>query len=313
MENILCLSNGKLDVHVRLPGSQPESERFDSCGQVKQVILNGKHRFCQPEQLKKNRVTCHGFGLCSEFDMNSVAVGAQVGEKFPKPGVGLLTQIQDYLPYDMWSHYEIERFEKTWQHGGDWVEFEEKPIPCMGVAVRILKRISLLENTLTVSTTVINEGMEKLDFSEYQHNFVAIDDLPIDKGYCLELPYDGSIAKLPQCFRNLSDFSPTDTSCVEVEGQKIRWTRSMDGYTYHKTTLADEIIPKGLYHWTLSHENSSARVTEISRFHPWKIVLWGIEHCICAEVYNRIMVDPGQTHHFSRTWVFEDEQTNSCF
>ena len=311
MENILHLSNDKLDVHIRLPGSKPESERFDSCGQVKQVILNGKHRFCQPEQLKEDRVTCYGFGLCSEFDMNMAAAGVRTGEKFPKPGVGLLTQIQDGLPYDMWSHYEIDRFEKTWRHGRDWVEFEEKPVPCMGIAARILKRLSLMENTLTVSTTVINEGTQELDFSEYQHNFVAIDDLPVDKGYCLELPYDGSAERLPQCFRNLKDFSSTEISCVEVEDKKIRWVRSMDGFTYHKTTQAEEIIPQGQYRWTLSHENSAARVSEISHFHPCKIVLWGIEHCICAEVYNRIVVKPGESHHFARTWVFEDEQTHS--
>ncbi len=311
MENLYRLANRYLEVDIRLPGSEPRSERFDSACQVKQVVLNGMHRFCQPEQLVRDRATCYGFGLCSEFDMNDVAAHVKQGEYFPKPGVGLLRQIRDGMPYDMWSHYEIRPFAKTWHAGSDWIEFEEIPVPCLGVAVRIRKRLYLLANTLTVATTVCNEGKGLLNFSEYQHNFVAIDDKAVDKGYCLEIPYDGTISDLTRSFRNLKDFSPTDTSCVQVEGQKIRWTRPMDGYTYHKVTEAEDILPQAAYRWALTHDDSDASIAEISHFQPSRIVLWGIEHCICTEVYSKIVVQPGENYHFSRTWVFEDARTRA--
>lgn len=311
MEKILQLNNGILNVQIRLPGSAPESKRFDSCCQVKQVILHGKHAFCQPEQLKEDRVSCYGFGLCSEFDMNDIAAQAQIGELFPKPGVGLLKQIETGKPYDMWSHYEINRFNKHWEYGADWVDFVEEPQMCMGVAAKIRKRLSLKGNTITVSTTVTNEGENALHFCEYQHNFVSIDDIRVDKGYCLEIPYDGTIAEIERSFRNLKDFSPAGISCAQAQGQKILWNRSMDGYTYHKTTYANDIIPQAEYKWTLSHADSEASISEICHFQPWKIVQWGIEHCICTEVYSRIDVEPGESTHFSRTWVFDDSQTKS--
>ncbi len=46
MVNRQVLKNQRLEVTVRLPGSQPESERFDSSCVVEQVLLDGKHTFC---------------------------------------------------------------------------------------------------------------------------------------------------------------------------------------------------------------------------------------------------------------------------
>ncbi|MDO5323962.1 MAG: hypothetical protein Q4G06_08065 [Clostridia bacterium] len=312
MENTLHLSNQYLDVEIRLPGSTPESERFDACAQIQQVVLNGRHRFCQPEQLRPERVTCHGIGLCSEFVMDSVGEKVRAGELFPKFGVGQMRQIRDFLPYDMWSHYEISRFSTHWRHGEDWIEFEEEPETCLGMAARILRRVQLFSNTLSVSTTIINTGREPLDFFEYQHNFVSIDDLPAGPGYVLEIPYDGTISDLERSFRNLADLTPTDASCVKVEGQQIRWTQSLDGYTYHKVTEAEDILPQSMYKWTLRHSGSPVSISEISHFQPQRIVLWGIEHCICTEVYHRIQAAPGSSHHFSRTWIFRDDRTQEA-
>ena len=101
MVNRQVLKNQRLEVTIRLPGSQPESERFDSSCVVEQVLLDGEHTFCQPEQKIASRVTCWGFGLNAEFDMNDVARKARKGELFPKPGVGLMTQIEDNRPYDL--------------------------------------------------------------------------------------------------------------------------------------------------------------------------------------------------------------------
>lgn len=80
------LTNGILDVELRLPGSEPAWTRFDLSGMISQVTLHGKHRFCQPEQTEKhpNRVTCYGFGLSSEFCMNELPSELPAGEKFPK-------------------------------------------------------------------------------------------------------------------------------------------------------------------------------------------------------------------------------------
>lgn len=38
------LTNGILDVELRLPGSEPAWTRFDLSGMISQVTLHGKHR-----------------------------------------------------------------------------------------------------------------------------------------------------------------------------------------------------------------------------------------------------------------------------
>ena len=103
------LTNGILDVELRLPGSEPAWTRFDLSGMISQVTLHGKHRFCQPEQTEKhpNRVTCYGFGLSSEFCMNELPSELPAGEKFPKPGVGILTQNHDIAVFKDFDHMHI--------------------------------------------------------------------------------------------------------------------------------------------------------------------------------------------------------------
>ena len=119
------LTNGILDVELRLPGSEPAWTRFDLSGMISQVTLHGKHRFCQPEQTEKhpNRVTCYGFGLSSEFCMNELPSELPAGEKFPKPGVGILTQKANGGAYDIFNLYEVQRFPKEWKLENDRAHF----------------------------------------------------------------------------------------------------------------------------------------------------------------------------------------------
>jgi len=310
MSNKIRLENGMLSAEIRLPGSEPESERFDSSCVVEQVVLHGKHRFCQPEQLLPDRVTCYGFGLCAEYDMNDIGREASRGELFPKPGVGLLTQIEDGKPYDMWSHYEIQRYRKTWQYGADWYSCTEEPQECRGIALEIKRNLQLKENRILLETEIRNKGKRRAVFSEYHHNFVSLDDLRAGEGYCLEIPFDGTIADLPKSFRRRSTFEPIPESSVRVEGQRIIWTDDMeDDRTYHKTTREENILSCPEYRWTLKHRDSAASVSETTGFRPWRIVLWGIEHCICTEVYHKIDLEPGAVDRYIRTWQFDDEET----
>ena len=94
-------------------------------------------------------------------------------------------------------------------------------------------------------------------------------------------------------------------SSVRVEGQTVVWTDGMDGKAYHKVTPAEKIADLPSYGWKLFHEQSPASVQETMDFKPWRLVLWGVEHCICPEVYCRICVDPGEMQTYTRHWIFE--------
>lgn len=301
------LKTGHLTVTLRSPGEGPFSERFDSCAVVRQVVLHGRHRFCRPEQLRPDRATCRGEGLCGEFAWDELAAQAAPGQQFPKLGVGLLTQRPEGGPYDMWKHYEVQPYPTRWQQQADRVAFTQTLTPCMGVAGRLIKELRAAENTLTLTATLVNEGARLLDVWEYQHNFVAIDELPVGPGYRLELPLDGGIANIAEAAHCLPDRSVPAPGVLRAQGQTVVWDRSMQGLEYHKTTGAAALLPCPDFTWRLSHADSPAAVSETVRFAPARLVLWGVEHCVCTEVYAHWQVAPGASQTFVRTWRFTDE------
>ena len=224
------LTNGILDFELRLPGSEPAWTRFDLSGMISQVTLHGKHRFCQPEQTEKhpNRVTCYGFGLSSEFCMNELPSELPAGEKFPKPGVGILTQKANGGAYDIFNLYEVQRFPKEWKLEKDRAHFHEVDAACMGIAMEIDRDVVLSGNQIIITTTVRNTGKETINMTEYQHNFFAIDDIPIGKGYRLEIPFDRQLERLKNQFTTLEPTKEPIPAPVDIEDGTVTWQDSME-------------------------------------------------------------------------------------
>lgn len=313
VENKIVLKNNNLEVVFRLPGCEPISQRFDSCGMIEQVTLNGRHTFCVPEQLDEKRVTTYGFGLCSEFIWNELACGTKKGEEFPKLGVGIFKQIEDGCRFDKWKKYEVSLFDKSYEIRGNKIIFKESPRECMGIAAEIQKVVSLYNNTVTVSTTIENKGTETLNLAEFQHNFTAIDGLPAGPGYRLDLPFDGELECGEWDIKTLDDRGVPDQpadSMLYVEGNSLFWKSSMSGKTYHKITRGKGIRTLSEYSWKLSHEATPASVREICHFLPDRFSLWAVEHVISTEVFCKIKLEPGERMNFARTWLFEDETTD---
>ena len=312
------LRSRELEVSVRIPGKIPESQRFDACGVVEQVVLRDRHRFCQPEQKIPGRITSRGIGLSSEFQ-DRIPQEAQEGEYFPKFGVGLLRQKKDFAKHDKWSPYkDAIYFRRSWdQPDESSMVFLEKPMECRGYALRIRMHLQVLANTLTITTTVENTGSRLYQGMEYQHNFLAIDDLPAGPGYQMTIPYDGEIRNIltrgrrharNDGFRVVKEngFPGELTQIpVTVEGQTIVWTGSMEGKTFHKVTEKNRIRTVPLYCWTLSNSITGASVTEIHHFIPERMALWGTDHCLCNEVFCPVRLQPGERTQFARTWIFE--------
>lgn len=67
-------------------------------------------------------------------------------------------------------------------------------------------------------------------------------------------------------------------------------------------------IHGGAY-WKLTHRDQRVSVAEKLTFCPSGLVLWGVEHCICTEVYIPISVIPGQSQSWTRIWKFSEEKT----
>lgn len=299
------------DLEVRLKGAEalPFSERFAAAGVVEQVVLHGKHRFCQPEQKLAGRVTCHGQGLCSEFVWDELAREAGAGQFFPKIGVGLLRQRPEGGAYDMWKHYETEAFPTEVSVSGNRVTYRQGPRPCLDVAAELTRTVETYRNTVTIVTKLKNVGKRTLIPEEYHHNFVAIDDYPVGPGYELEIPFDGDLAAMEESTVRIEDYRTPVTDVIKTSGQRVLWKHDMTGTAFHKATKGNRILDCPRYWWRLSHENSPATVEEHMYFVPSGLVVWGIEHCICPEVYGQWHVEPGGEQIMVRTWRFEDDRT----
>jgi hypothetical protein len=307
----LLLRTGDLEVRLRKP--EVFSERFAQVGVVEQVTLHGKHCFCQPEQKLMERATCHGVGLCSEFVWDELAKEAAPGEFFPKLGVGLLRQRPEGGAYDMWKHYEVTPFPASVHIMEHKAVFEQEPIPCMGVAARLTRIVEVCRNLLTITTTLENTGERSLSLQEYQHNFVAVDDLPVGPGYRLEIPFDGSLEKISESTVRIEDYHTSVPGVIKTDGKVILWKKTMNQTACHKVTGQEKILPCDIYSWKMSHDDCEASVSETVQFVPSGLVIWGIEHCMCAEVYGRWDVEPGERQTLVRTWRFEDNLTDKLF
>ena len=295
------LKNKRLKITFAEAG-ELTTPRFDHTGFITHVLLDDKYQFCMPEQFIEGRRNSNGRGLCGEF---VIATGelAKEGEWFQKPGVGLIKQTADFQKFNIFGTYEaqfapVEIFKKR----KTTVGFFQKGIPCNGYCVDIKKTFHLQNNQLILEIEAINTGSKELELSEYQHNFLSLDNLPVGPGYILELPCDENVAQLENATLRWGDEFPMP-SIVSVKGSTVSWTAIADNRVlYHESY---NIKNKAPYHWRLSHKQSSLSVKEEVSFFPSMLIVWSVEHCICAEFYHTVKLMPGECTHWTRTWTFK--------
>lgn len=305
----LILRSEDLEVRLLNPEEEFLSRRFTSLGVVKQVVLHGRHEFCQPEQWKPERPTCYGVGLCGEFVWDELAKEAKPGQWFPKLGVGLLKQKEEGGSYDMWKSYDCRRFPVSCHYTDRQAVFFQEIELCLGVAANLTRTVTVYRNLITITTELVNTGDRTLDLREYQHNFLAINQLPMGPGYHLSVPFDGTAKEIVEKSVRIDNYQIPVEGVFQAAGTNISYRKTMDNTACHKVTEESRILSCPEYRWTLYHESSPARVSETVYFQPRGLVIWGIEHCLCAEVYDLWSLKPGERRVSARSWCFEDDRT----
>lgn len=296
------LKNHRLQITFENPSSMT-TPRFSHTGFITKVLLDGTYQFCMPEQLLPNRRNSRGHGLCGEFVLPTGEL-AKSGEWFFKPGVGLVRQTEDFQRFNIFGIYEVQPFPITvYQESDASICFFQKGLPRRGYCADIKKTYSLMENQLILDIEVTNTGNETLDLSEYQHNFISLEQKPVGPGYVLELPCDKNLSQLEDATLSWGDERHLD-SAVYLKEHAVHWKDFMDEKVlYHESYDADPAVPAS---WTLRHENSSVAVTEEVDFTPSMIIVWSVEHCVCAELYYGAKITPGETARWRRTWTFNN-------
>jgi hypothetical protein len=176
------------------------------------------------------------------------------------------------------------------------VTFVTLPIPCNGYALRMLKQVTVVGAELTMTMQVVNVGEKEITLSEYCHNFVSIDKLPLGPGYRL-------------AFQSIVDqadrLSPNVNGTFAWRGGAFTFSAYNPGAAMVDLAPAD-ILPSSPFSWELSHAASPARLRETDSFHPDNVAIWAIDHIISPEVFHRVTLNPGKTDRWVRTWSFTD-------
>lgn len=308
MIEYITIHSKRLEVSFMKPQTPPYSCRFDSAAMAEKVILDGKYSFAVLENEDRSRRRNRGTGLCSEYVFGGIAEKTMQGEQFPKFGVGLLTQEKDNAPYHIFNLYEVKPFPIHYEVSDDQVVFEEDAVDCQGYAVKLRKTAKVIDNHLVIETTATNMGTKELKFFEYQHNFVNIVGKRTGPGYILEIPFDATVQTPPNVFPNMPPRAskvdlPDPKDTFVIDGNRLMWKKEMEGY-YSKHLEAENILDIPKYYWKLSHSDSPAWVSETLCVKPERVVMWGVSHCICVEMYVPINIKPGESYTWIREWEF---------
>lgn len=298
---MITLKSDRLQIQLAEPGEAPNCRfRFDRAGYITEVILDNTFRFCASEPQNLVHPNTGGRGLCSEYRFD-VSGEASVGEYFPKFGVGLLKKERDEPYLFHRSFKDVAPFPVTVTQTGDSAVFRTGAVPCLGYAMEAEKTVSVSGNLLTMTGRVTNAGEKAFVIEEYCHNFLSIDGMAVGPDYHLILPGLAPLGhgRLKDRMGRLSHFLG--------EGNGLTFGE----YTPVATDFAADmagISEKLPFVWRLSHQGTGVYVEGNDYFVPSQIAVWGVDHMLCPEIFQRISLAPGETLEWKRTWKFEKEQ-----
>lgn len=287
------LSNGILTVQLADVGSY-RGTRFDWTGFITQITLEkGKHTFCVSESLIPGQGT-GGAGLCNEFGI-SRAIGydeIEVGEWFPKPGVGLLQkQSSDSYAFD--GIYPLIPFHVSVEYSKHSVTYTVHPMECRGYSMLMSKTVSIEGDRLSISYTLENKGIKPLHTEEYVHNFIGIDHKETGAEYELRVPGELKVEEPESSYTE---------NLLQVYENTLSWRGKPDRPFYCRLS-GWENAGSDMY-WELVNRQVGAGLRESGDFRAERMALWGEGHVISSEVFADISILPRHSKHWRRIYQF---------
>jgi len=286
------LENDVLEIEVASIDDYRGS-RFDRTGFITQVRLkDGNHTFCTQESMHSGQGT-GGIGICSEFGIVTPLGydSAEVGECFPKLGVGLLTK-SDREPYDFSRPYSVLPFDVHVETGCDVITFHTESKECQGFEASVNKRISMDGNRLTIAYELLNTGNKPIRTEEYSHNFMRIDGHDYGPDYTLTFSFPIKVENMEQVYT---------PQVLQVSSNEIRFNEVPQHDVYLNPSVP---VENSEIYWELIHEPSRVGVRETCNFPVGKLAVWGTAHVVSPEVFAVIDLNPGESQVWQRTFDF---------
>jgi hypothetical protein len=287
----LILSNEYLELEIQKPGEYYKSSRFDWTGRIIQISFDNKS-FCTTETQDPELENMRGRGFYNEFGIDQ-SVGyddCAVGDKFPKIGIGWLER-DNTFQYDFFKSFKIVPAEFGFSSGKNSVTFISEIKPYRGYGYKLIKRIEIEGSSFTLKYSLHNTGDKPILTNEYVHNFLSVNNHPIDENYILKFPFQ--IEK-----RNFGKFV-NPGNVISIDKECLTWTEKPSDQFFISNIEPERYTGTS---WTLEHLKEKVAIRETVNFQILRINLWGSRHVVSPEIFYPVGILSGQIAEWERSF-----------
>ncbi len=285
--DMITLHNTRLHIDIVEPGTAYTRMRFDWTGTCRQITLDGNITYCSQEAVGDHKGT-EGLGLCNEFGLHTPIdyQYTEVGEYFPKIGVGFLQRVDDG-PYLFMNDYPLEaatiRYVQPFPDSITFIQIANRD----GWGWELRKTLTLDKNSLAIAYALANTGDYPLHTEEYCHNFFAINNQVVGPDYQVRLPFPPRLEPVK------GPIAVNDTIITPDRiPEQFFWAAQTDCGRKPDVT------------WTLTHLPSGRGMNVSEHFPLHAFQIWGMSHVISPELFVEVAVNPGDTQTWKRTYTF---------
>jgi len=288
------LKNKDIEIQMDMPLANYNFSRFDWTGKIvsvkyKDIYISGREKRNEEDETKS------GKGFYNEFGIDA-AIGfdeTNEGEWFHKIGVGLLKKEGgDYL---FSRDYKIQPAEFNVVSNPDKISISCKSPHVNGYSYELRKEIVLTESGFVINYYLKNTGEKTIITTEYDHNFIAINNELVSGDYLLKFPFN----------LRSENFEATvnPEGKVEIGKKEISFNGTPDEQFFFSNISGNESVEAS---WELVNTRSKIGIRETGSFKTNKVNVWGWTHVISPELFFDINIKPGEETEWSRTYnIFE--------
>ncbi len=288
----LILENKALKLEIQKPGEKYRGSRFDWSGQIVQISSGRGITFCCTESTDPSTFDALGRGLYNEFGIDS-PVGydeTPVGAYFHKIGTGLVLR-DSSGPYDFYKPVAVQALDYRVEASALSVRFETEAPEGGGYAYRLVKIITLCDNTFSIWYELTNTGTKKIETNEYVHNFLSIGERAINRDYELSFPHRLDQKKFGE--------TVNPERLVLIGENSISWKAPLREQFFFSHLEAGS---NDRASWKLTNRKEGLSISESSLFKALRINLWGNVHVVSPEIFFGISIAAGETISWQRIY-----------
>lgn len=281
-----------MEIEIDLPEANYQFSRFDWSGKIVNAIYKG-HSFAGAESLDRSKDLYLGRGFYNEFGIQAPLGFHEVpmGSWCHKIGVGLIKKEES--AYNFLSKYDIQPLEYNLNQATDGITMACDAPLVNGYSYKLKKSIQVNDDGFMVHYLLENTGTKRIRTSEYNHNFISIEQTKINHAYQLRFSFD-----LDQ---QLFDEYVNPENKLVVDGQTIGFNEEPTREFFIANISGGRMVKA---QWSLEHRTLQLGVREIADFTTNAINLWGAQHVISPELFVTIDLNPGASKRWSRKYEF---------